>query len=163
MMALNISYQEEDQLAGALHALGVSFVLGGKGEGGSFLTKPNLLIAALTQSSEARLRLSLIPLFLERPEYAAYVRETAKHLAPTAQLTLQCYYTAAVLLAQKYPQLNIALSNYFVDTLNLSPVNDPDENLRTLAKRHKALSGSHVNWLATYRHAERVWRKGKVK
>ena len=44
--------------------------------------------------------------------------------------------------------------------LNLTPVDDPDENLRALANRHAELSGSYVNWLATYQHAEQVWRKG---
>ncbi|MBT3320732.1 MAG: hypothetical protein HN392_00430 [Anaerolineae bacterium] len=162
MMALDTSYQE-NQLAGALYALGVKFLLGGKDEENSLHTPPSELIAALAQSSEARLRLSLIPLFLEHPEYASYVRKTAKKLEPTARLTLQCYYTVALLLAEKYPELNIILSNYFTNELNLEFTNEPEESLRTLAKRHKELSESHVNWLATYRHAERVWRRGKVK
>jgi hypothetical protein len=161
MMALNISYQKEDQLAGALCALGVNFVLGGKDEDRSLFSKPNELIAALAQSSEARLRLSLIPLFLERPEYASYVRKTAKNLELMARLTLQCYYTAAVLLTEKYPELNTTLSNYFADELELNFTDQPEENFRLLAKRHKELSGSHVNWLATYHHAERGWRIGK--
>ena len=161
-MALDISYQE-DQLAGALYALGVNFVLGGRDEESSLHTQPSDLIAALAQSGEARLRLSLVPLFLEHPEYAAYVRKTAKILDPTARLTLQCYYTAAVLLAEKYSELNITLLNYFAGELNLNFTSAAKENLRMLAKRHKELSDSHVNWLATYQHAERVWRRGKVK
>ena len=162
-MALDTSYQAADQLAGSLQALGVNFVLGGKDEENDLYTQPSELITALAQSSEARLRLSLIPLFLEHPEYEAYVRETADHLEASAQLTLQCYYTAAVFLAEKYPQLNITLLNHFSSKLDFHPADNPDENLRTLAARHKALSGSYVNWLATYRHAERVWRKGKSK
>lgn len=162
-MALDTSYQVADQLAGALQALGVNFVLGGKDDENDLYTKPSELITALAQSSEARLRLSLIPLFLEHPEYEAYVRETADHLEASAQLTLQCYYTAAVFLATKYLQLNITLPDHFSSKLDIHPADSPDEYLRTLAKRHKALSGSYVNWLATYRHAERVWRKGKVK
>jgi hypothetical protein len=162
MMAFDISYQE-NQLAGALYALGVNFVLGGKDEESSLHTQPNELIAALAKSSEARLRLSLIPLFLEHPEYEAYVCETADHLEASAQLTVQCYYSAAVFLAKKYSHLKITLPNHFTDKLNIPPANDPDESLRALATRHKVLSGTHVNWLATYHHAERVWCRGKVK
>ena len=162
-MALDTSYQAADQLAGSLQALGVNFVLGGKDEENDLYTQPSELITALAQSSEARLRLSLIPLFLEHPKYEAYVRKTADRLEAGAQLTLQCYYSAAVFLAEKYSHLSIALPDHFLENLNISPTKDADENLRALAKRHKALSGSYVNWLATYRHAERVWRRGKVK
>jgi hypothetical protein len=148
-----------DQLANALHILGVNFIRGGKDTDVSLSSHPSHLIAALAQSNEARLRLSLIPLFLEHPEYASRVRAAAKRLAPPAQLTLRCYYGAAVWLAKKY-QLNIFLPDHFSKDLNLTPVDDPGENLRALAKRHAELSGSYVNWLATYQHAEQIWRKG---
>jgi hypothetical protein len=149
-----------DQLASALHALGVNFIMGGNDADESLHTHPARLIAALAQSGEARLRLSLIPLFLEHPEYAVYVRAVAKKLDPSARLTLQCYYCAAVWLAKKYQPNNASLPDYFSKDLNLNLVDDPEENLRALAKRHKELSGSYVNWLATYQHAEQVWQKG---
>ena len=60
------------------------------------------LIAELAKSNEARLRLALIPLFLKHPEFAAHVRKTATSLNKTARTTLQCYYSAAVCLQQKY-------------------------------------------------------------
>jgi len=120
---------------------------------------PARLIAALAQSDEARLRLSLIPLFLEHPEYAKHTRIVAKKLDRSARLTLQCYYSAAVWLAKKY-RLNVSLPDYFSKFLNLTPSDDPEENLRALAKRHTELSGSYVNWFATYQHAEQVWQKG---
>jgi hypothetical protein len=84
----------------------------------------------------------------------------AKKLAPSARLALQCYYSAAVWLAKKYHFKIVSLPDHFSKQLNLALVDDPEENLRTLAKRHKELSGSFVNWLATYQHAEQVWRKG---
>ncbi len=148
-----------EQLANALHILGVNFIRGGTGMDVSLSSHPSRLIAALAQSDEARLRLSLIPLFLEHPEYASRVRAVTKKLDPSAQLTLECYYSAAVWLAKKY-QLKISLPDHFSKDLNLTPVDDPDENLRALANRHAELSGSYVNWLATYQHAEQVWRKG---
>ena len=148
-----------DQLANALYALGVNFVRVGKDTNESLRNHPSRLIAALAQSDEARLRLSLIPLFLEHPEYASRIRTVVKRLDPSARLTLQSYYSAAVWLAKKY-QLNISLPDHFAKDLNLTPVDDPDKNLRALARRHAELSGSYVNWLATYQHAEQVWRKG---
>lgn len=151
-----------NQLASALYTLGVNFVLGGRDRDSRLLPDPEHLIEALAQSDEARLRLSLIPLFLEYPEYAVHVRKATKGLESTAHLTLQCYYTAAVYLAQKYPMMRIVLPNHFAGELNLQPVDDPDENLRALAKRHQELSQSYVNWFATYQHAERIWRKGKI-
>jgi len=91
-----------DQLVNALQALGVNFLMGGKGTDESLHKQPARMIAALAQSGEVRLRLSLIPLFLEHPEYAARVRKVAKKLDPSTRLTLQCYYSAAVCLQQKY-------------------------------------------------------------
>ena len=149
-----------DQLANALRALGVNFIMGGDKSADDNLHKhPARLITALAQSDEARLRLSLIPLFLEYPEYAKHVRTVAKKLDGPARLTLQCYYSAAIWLAEKY-RMNISLPDQFSKGLNLTPSNDPEENLRALAKRHTELSGSHVNWFGTYEHAAQVWYKG---
>lgn len=149
-----------DQLANALRALGVRFIMGGDKDADQNLHKyPARLIAALAQSNEARLRLSLIPLFLEHPEYAKHVKAVAQKLEQPARLTVQGYYSAAVWLAKKY-RLNISLPDHFSNDLNLTPGNDPEENLRALAKRHGELSKSFVNWLATYQQAEHVWKKG---
>lgn len=148
-----------EQLANALRALDVNFIMGGQSSKGTLHKQPARLIAALSKSDESRLRLSLIPLFLDHPEFGTHVRTVAKRLDPVARLTLQCSYTAAVWLAKKHsPQ--IVLSDYFSQELNLHPVEDPDENLRALARRHKALSGTSVNWLGTYLHAVQVWQKG---
>jgi hypothetical protein len=149
-----------DQLANALNALGVNFIMGGKGNDESLHKHPARLIAALAQSDEARLRLSLISLFFEHPEYAARVRTVAKELDPSAQLILRCYNSAAVWLAQKYLSNGAPLPDHFSKDLDLHPVDDPDENLRMLAKRHKELSRSLTNWLGTYQHAAQVWLKG---
>lgn len=149
-----------DQLTNALRALDVNFILGGKSKDASLHKKPARLIAALTESDESRLRLSLIPLFLEHPEFARYVRTVAKKLKPSARLTLQCYYSAAVWLAQKHQVPDVSLPDYFSRELNLQPVADAEMNLRNLAERHRALSGKKVNWLGTYQHAAQIWQKG---
>lgn len=148
-----------EQLANALRALDVNFIMGGQSNKATLHKQPSRLIAALAKSDESRLRLSLIPLFLEHPEFGKHVPTAAKRLDPLARLTLQCYYTAAIWLAKKHrPQ--VVLPDYFSQELNLQAMESPDENLRALARRHKALSGTSVNWLGTYLHAVQVWQKG---
>lgn len=156
-----------EQLANALHALGVKFIMGGGSEDDTLRKQPARLLTALAQSGESRLRLSLIPLFLEHPEFAARVRAVAKSLDPAARLTLQCYYTAAVWLQQLYrPRLEVligkkpSLPDYFSRELGMENANDPEGNLQRLAKHHQVLSGAQVNWLGTYHHAVQVWMKG---
>jgi hypothetical protein len=148
-----------DQLTNALRALDVNFIMGGQSKGESLHKQPARFIAALAESDESRLRLSLIALFLEHPEFARYVRTVARSLRAPARLTLQCYYSAAVWFAQKYRVRNVSLPDYFSQELNMQPVADPEVNLRELAKRHRELSGARVNWLGTYQHAAQVWQK----
>lgn len=148
-----------DQLTNALRTLGVHFILGGNSKDESLHKQPTLLIAYLAESEEARLRLSLIPLFLEHPEFATHVRAVAKTLHQAARLTLQCYYSAAVWLGQKYQAPTKSLPDYFSSDLGLQVTEDPETNLRRLARRHQELSGMQVNWLGTYQHAAQVWLK----
>jgi hypothetical protein len=147
------------QLTNALRALDINFIMGGQGTNETLHKQPARLIAALAKSGESRLRLSLIPLFLEHTEFALHVRTAAQKLDPDARLTLQCYYTAAIWLGKKH-QIPGSLPDYFSQELGLHTVNDLEENLRALAKRHKELSGTWVNWLGTYLHAAAVWQKG---
>lgn len=156
-----------EQLANALNALGVKFIMGGESGNESLHKHPARLIAALAESDESRLRLSLIPLFLEHPEFAVHVRSVANNLKPSARLTLQCYYTATVWLQRQYrPRLDVligkkpSLPDYFSLDLGLENTNNPERNLRWLAKCHQRLSGAQVNWLGTYQHAMQVWLKG---
>ena len=156
-----------EQLATTLHSLGVEFVMGEQLEKRSLYKKPANLIAALAQNSEARLRLSLIPLFLEHPEFSVHIPSASKKVGPNARITLQCYYTAAVWLQkQHHNQLDAligskpSLPDYFSRDLGLEITTDFEENLRSLALRHQILSNSQVNWLGTYHHALRVWLKG---
>lgn len=151
------------QLASTLHALDVDFVLSEKDKTSPLKDQPLHLIVALAESDESRLRLSLIPLFLRHPEYSKYVRNAAKATSTNARLSLQCYYTAAVWLQQKYEErLAIligekpSLCDLFSKELMISVEQNPDKNLRTLANRHQELSKKHINWLGTYNHgAER--------
>jgi hypothetical protein len=147
----------EDQLVAELWAQDVRFIMGTP-SGRPPAIPPAHLIAALAENHEARLRLSLIPLFLRHPEFAIDVREAIQELTPTSQLILKCFYSAAIWLNQKH-LLGKELPDLFSKELGFSPTVDPDENLRALAKRQQELSGAHVNWLGTYEHAADVWLK----
>jgi hypothetical protein len=91
-----------DQLANALHTFGVNFIMGGEGADDELYKNPIRLLVELAQSKESRLRLSLIPLFLEHPEFALYVNKAARKLELTSRITLECYYTAAMFIRKKY-------------------------------------------------------------
>ncbi|MEZ0396957.1 MAG: hypothetical protein ABWK53_11090 [Anaerolineales bacterium] len=119
-----------------------------------------LLLTALAQSGEARLRLALIPLFLEHPEFAEYAQDAADRLEFPARLTLQCYYMAAFCLQRILATSGRLLPDLFSGALNLHLGGDPEENLRALTERQRELSGAAVNWLGTYQHAAQIWRKG---
>lgn len=149
-----------NQLANALRALNVHFISGGQGNDTSLSNRPVHLLAALASSDEARLRLSLIPLFLQHPEFAEKVQAASENLAPPARLTLQCYYSAAIWLRQKYLPGSRPLPDYFSASLGFIPTADPDENLKQLAIRQAELSGAQINWLGTYEHAVQIWIKG---
>ena len=147
------------QLANALHALDVDFVLSNKDKTSPLKRRPLQLIISLAESDESRLRLSLIPLFLRHPEYAKYVNSALKVTSPAASLTLQCYYTAAVWLQRKYQERLIpligkktALPNLFSKELPVSAKKNPDTNLESLARKHQELSKKRINWLGTYEH-----------
>ena len=58
-------------------------------------------------------------------KFALRVRTIAKRLDSSARLTLQCYYSAAVWLGEKY-QPHKTLPDYFSQKLNLHPVDDPE-------------------------------------
>jgi hypothetical protein len=150
-----------DQLVNALASLGVKFILGGYQDETRLQKQPIRLLTALAESSEARLRLSLIPLLLDHPEFAKHVRRAAKDLDAPERLTLICYYSAAVWLQRKHQPEAISLPDYFSKELGMMPAENPDDNLRQLAQRHAEISGAHLNWLGTYQHAAQIWLKGR--
>ncbi len=157
----------DDQLVSELWARDVRFLMGNQSSAVPLLAPANL-IASLAQSTNARVRFSLIPLFLRRPELSAEVQNADNLLSiqMRQQNVLRFYYTAAVFLQRKYQrQLLLLLGeqprlpDLFSDILGVPPQEDPNQALEQLAKRHQALSGQFVNWLGTYEHAAEVWLK----
>lgn len=62
-------------LVNNLERLNIRFILGTHNDQKARSVDPVTLIASLAKSGDARLRLALIPLFLEHPELSKYVRE----------------------------------------------------------------------------------------
>jgi hypothetical protein len=147
-------------LAATLEQMGIHFVAVQTDWQVEPVAPPDILLCGLASSHEARMRLALIPLFLKKPEYAVYVTEALRHLAPAPQQLLRCYYTAARLLQQKYrSQLITLFGNFpslpalFEGALGLDDAESADIRLQQLAERQAQLSGRPINWYGTYEHA----------
>jgi hypothetical protein len=156
----------EDQLVSELWARDVRFLMGHQISSAPLLA-PAKLITSLAQSTNARVRFSLIPLFLRHPEFSAEVENADKSLSSQRNKhVLRFYYTAAVFLQKKYQERlihilgkQLELPDLFSSKLGVVPETNPDHALDQLAKRHQILSGQFVNWLGTYEHAAEVWLK----
>ncbi len=155
----------DDQLVSELWARDVRFLMGNQITPAPVL-EPAHLIASLAQSGDARVRLSLIPLFLRHPGFSSKV-ESADRLVGSqtnASLFLRFYYTAAILLQRKYRERlakifgnQPRLPDLFSSRLGILLDENPDQALFHLAERHKILSERRINWLETYEHgAERL-------
>lgn len=160
------SNELEDRLVSELWVWDVRFLMGRQFSATPMLAPANL-IAALAQSANARVRLSLIPLFLRHPEFSTEVENADKSLlSQINQYVLRFYYTAAVYLQIKYQERlrtifgeQNQLPDLFSIKLGVLPGNDPNLNLFHLGKRHQILSGHAINWFGTYEHAAEVWLK----
>lgn len=163
-------------LAAELERLGLRFVSSSPEDALPFALSTEDLIAALARSKEARLRMALIPLFIAHPEYSRFVSQVSQELVEQAQITLVCYYTAAVLLQRKYAQRLLQLGlkaselpDIFGHSLALPLNSSADDLLLHLAEHQIQMSGRPINWYGTYEHAmerfirrlelEAVWAK----
>jgi len=153
----------DDLLVSELWARDVRFLMGEQTSPEPLLA-PATLIQSLAQSDDARVRMALIPMFLCHPEFVNEAVKADEWLSLSKQLYLRFYYTAAVLLQQKYCERlvkifgeQIQLPDLFSKKLGFSLGTDPDETLVRLGKHHQVLSGQKINWLETYEHsAERL-------
>lgn len=148
------------ELAAELVRLGIAFVESSNADRLSIPPRRELFLAALASSSEARLRMALIPLLLARPEFVRTIPEVMDTLLKEAQITLMCYYTAAMLLQQKYaePLADLAINqeampHLFSRDLGLPQDGDVDALLKALGERHAILSYRSINWYGTYEQA----------
>lgn len=161
-LSIDLTPLSNANLAAELDRLGIPWVVTSADDRPEPPPSPIDLIAALSASDEARLRMALIPLFWARPDYAELASETAEIISDQPRLTLTCYYTAARLLQLKYADRlsrlginNPILVDCFSQELGLSEPGDADALLAHLAKRHAELSGRPLNWYGTYEQAAR--------
>jgi hypothetical protein len=147
-------------LANELDRLGVHFVRNDTITLPLRSLAPVELLVGLASSQEARLRLSLIPLLLWRPDYASAVQTAVQNLVMKPKIVLQCYYMAAYLQQQKHilrlKELGapkIPLPDLFSISLGLSQTGTIDDQLISLAMIQARLSGEAINWFGTYAHA----------
>ncbi len=150
-----------DTVAAALAQLDVRFVTRtGKVSGLRLAKRPVVLLVSLAEQDEARLRLGIIPLLLRHPDWATLVPEAVQQVSPHRRDVLKLYYTAAMILQQKYAaRLEQSLgrfaplTDWYSGELGVPISGDPDARLRILARKHRARSGLALNWLGTYEHA----------
>ena len=149
-----------DELISALDTLDVPFLAGDEQSAVPPSLTPVELLTALAQAREARLRSAIIPTLLRHPEFAPHARTAATRLSSLPRVTLQCFYTAALLLQRKYvarlKQLlgaQPSLPDWFSADLGISLSENETTLLSELSKRHAALTGLPINWAGTYEHA----------
>jgi hypothetical protein len=157
----NLRKPSPNTVAAALAQLDVHFVTRtGKATGMRLAKRPAVLLACLAEQDEARLRLGIIPLLLRHPDWAAIVPEAVRQVSPRRRDVLKLYYTAALILQQKYAArieqslgLFAPLTDWYSGELGLPVRGDPDARLRILARKQRERSGLALNWLGTYEHA----------
>lgn len=120
-------------LLAALRAHGVRYLTDDPRASGESVQSisPQQLLAGLAQASDPRLRYTIAPLLLVRPELAPLVPPVARSLSPAAKDVLVEAYTAAVYLQRawqtrlrRYLGEQSTLPPLWIDELGLP---DPDE------------------------------------
>jgi hypothetical protein len=159
-MGIMVDQISAHRLANELDRLGVHFVRNDTTPLPLKPLEPVELLVGLADCQEARLRLSLIPLLLWRPDYAIAAQSAAQILVLKSRIVLQCYYTAAFLQQQKHAlrlkvlkSPGIPLPDLFSIPLGLSRAGTIDDQLISLAMLQARLSGDAINWFGTYNHA----------
>jgi len=149
-----------DALVAALRERGIRYLAPSDPQAGDAAAlAPQALIADLAAQADARLRLSLIPLFILHPEWADLAPCAAAQLDEPAQTELMACYTAAVYLQRQwnirlglYLPVVSPLPDWFSERMGLP---SPEERhgkvgLYALAGWHAAHSPYSFNWLASY-------------
>ena len=149
-----------DQLIEEMNRLGVHFVVGDSLPGNMDSISPVELMAGLVVHNDARIRLSLIPLLLQHPEYSEFAQEALDMLDDSQKMIFKLYYTAASLLQLIYNDQILGLVegsqviyDHFSKELAIRNEGTAKERLRELAKRHQEITTLPVNWYGTYHHA----------
>ena len=154
--ALSEIYREEERLVAELELLGIRYLSRHTSDQAESVRPPDVLLADLVRQPSARVRAAVIAVLLAHPEYAEAVPAAMERLRPAERLTLQTFYTAALLLQQEYAERlrsfvgSRPLPNRFAADLGLPDIASPRERLATLAQRHRQETQTDINWIGTY-------------
>ena len=151
---------EPGQLIYNVNRLGVNFLVDESDSSSTDILTPADLLAGLATQPDARMRLALIAVLLQRPDFAKYVHQATALLVELDKITLKLYYSAAHYLQIIYANqlLDVLgsyekLPDYFSEELDIEKGILATEQLMQLAERHKKITGMPLNWYGTYNHA----------
>jgi hypothetical protein len=162
----NSSFEEEERIVAELKLLDVGYLSRRTPVRAKHVRPPDVLLADLVRQPSARVRSAVIAVLLAHPEYAAAVPAALEQLGPAERLTLQLFYTAAVLLQQEHAVRLRAfvvdrLPDQFSAELGLLETASPHELLEALGRQHRQRTQARVNWTGTYesvaQHLLRSW------
>jgi hypothetical protein len=94
-------YQVEDQIVQELVLLGIGYLSGPDETQGQSVRMPEQLLVDLMKQPSSRVRTALIPLLLEHPEYASFIKPAHSRLTGSRRKLLALFYTAAVFAAEQ--------------------------------------------------------------
>lgn len=161
------NFEEEERIVAELESLGIRYLSRRTFIQATGVRPPDVLLADLVRQPSARVRSAVIAVLLAHPEHAAAVPAALEHLRPTERLTLQLFYTAAVLLQQEHAKRLRAfadghqLPDWFSAELGLPQTAPPHERLEALGRQHRQRTQARVNWTGTYesvaQHLLRSW------
>ena len=157
----------DDELVTELNARGVCFLSGGDSVRPQPLLSTIELLVGLAQSSDARVRMAIIPFMLVYPALAYEAENATTILHGSAKTTLMLHYTVALLLQKKYRKrlesllgTGKFLPNLFATELQIVIAEDLEYCLRLLEERQCAMQGYHTNCVGAYEHAvERIIKR----
>jgi hypothetical protein len=158
---------EEERIVAELGLLGIRYLSRCTSTLAKNVRPPDALLADLVRQPSARVRSAVIAVLLAHPEYASAVPAALERLGPAERLTLQLFYTAAVLLQQEHAERlqrfvdGRQLPDQFSAGLGLPKSAAPRERLVALGRQHRQQTQAHVNWTGTYesvvQHLLRSW------
>ena len=149
-----------NQLIAEINRRGIHFLAGESAGNDLEKLSPAELMAGLASNADARIRLALVAVLLQHPQYAVDAHEAMELLNNQNRLTFQLYYTAAHFLQIIYrDKLQQTLESFqclpdlFSRDLGIKKIGSPEESLKELASRHNEISGLPLNWYGTYHYA----------
>ena len=149
---------EEEELVAELELLGIHYLSRQSSYQANQVRPPEILLADLVRQPHARVRAAVIAVLLSHPAYAEAVPAALRRLSSRDRLTLQSFYTAAVLLQQEYadrlrPLMGERwrwLPDLLSKELGLPTEGAPRERLRLLDRELRHRTQAVVNWMGTY-------------